>query len=518
VLRYTVRRLLWSIPTLFGLSIVVFLLTTLLPEPRLPDAAQQLAITTGDFDTLDRLVAERRARFLQLPRFMNPRPQDVRTLAASAVVRLESASLDSPIAAHQLARLGGAALPHVLPHLDGMSPGARGRVAVALAPVAERMGMGVPEELRVPEKAALFWTRFWEDRSLDFTEPAVRRAVRRLTHFGTDFREEDVVQADTFALEETIMALAATRDRVAIERLTRVAARVASRGAVATLEMSDVERRRIVRDWQEWWYVYGTDFIVLSGPERVASTLAETRYGKWASRVASGRLGVSARDQEPIERKVRARAGVTLLVTAASMFLSFALAVPIGAFSAWRRGRAVDVLLAVALFALYSTPTFWTATLLAQLAPPGAAARLPLAIASLTLGSLAVLSRQQRSAMLEVVGQDYVRTARAKGVSATRVLLVHALRNAMVPTVTLASLQLPTLLGGAFVVEEVFGLQGVGFETLRAVEQHDAPWLMAIVLLCALLVTVALILSDIAHAALDPRVRETIARRTGAST
>ena len=91
--------------------------------------------------------------------------------------------------------------------------------------------------------------------------------------------------------------------------------------------------------------------------------------------------------------------------------------------------------------------------------------------------------------MLDVVRQDFVRTAHAKGLSGARVLVVHALRNALMPTVTLAGLHLPALLGGAFVVEEVFGLPGMGYETLRAIEAHDAAWLMAVILVAAVAIT-----------------------------
>ena len=119
--------------------------------------------------------------------------------------------------------------------------------------------------------------------------------------------------------------------------------------------------------------------------------------------------------------------------------------------------------------------------------------------------------------MLDVLGQDYVRTARAKGVRETRVLVVHALRNAIVPTVTLAGLQLPFLFGAAIVVEEVFALPGMGYETMRAVETHDAAWLVVTVLVVALATTATLLASDIAYGFLDPRIRERLVRPRGMS-
>ena len=117
--------------------------------------------------------------------------------------------------------------------------------------------------------------------------------------------------------------------------------------------------------------------------------------------------------------------------------------------------------------------------------------------------------------MLDVLHSDYVRTARAKGLPKWRVLVVHALRNAIVPTVTLAGLQLPLLFGSAIVVEEVFRLPGAGFETMRAVEAHDAAWLVMVVLFTALATMAGLLASDVAHGLLDPRVRERLMRREG---
>jgi len=169
------------------------------------------------------------------------------------------------------------------------------------------------------------------------------------------------------------------------------------------------------------------------------------------------------------------------------------------------------------LFVLYATPTFAVAELLrrATAGTSASGARVVLAVAALAVGSVATLSRWQRTAMLDVVRQDFVRSAHAKGLSAWRVAVVHALRNALMPTVTLAGLHLPVLLGGAFVVEEVFELHGMGFETLRAIEAHDAAWLMAVVLASAVTVTAGLVASDVAYGALDPRVREVLTRRQG---
>jgi peptide/nickel transport system permease protein len=504
MLRYALRRVLWAIPTLLATSLVLFFVTTLAPDP-----------APGPHGSADEEM--RRARFVDLPRFVNTHPQDVESRVDTAVHEIASNGGD-PRGALQLARLGGAALPYVLPVLEALAPEARGRVAVALAPVAGRMGIGHSDDLLRPESAVLFWSRFWDDRALDFTRTAVDRAVVRLVEHGTDLREADIVSLDTYALPQIMRAMGTSGDRLTLERLTRIAHHATGRGPVVASGSDTTQARRAVAEWQEWWFAHGTDFQPLDGADRAMAVLTETRYGKWLRRVASGELGVSAIDGEPIAEKLRDRAPVTLLVCSAAMLLSWAVAVPLGALGAWRRGQPWDWVSSAVLFLLYAMPTFAVAELLRRVTAghaQGGSARALLGVAALSLGSMATLARWQRAAMLEVVRQDFVRTAHAKGLSPWRVAVIHVLRNALMPTVTLAGLHLPVLLGGAFVVEEVFGLRGVGFETLRAIEAHDGPWLTAVVLASAVAVTLGLVASDVACGALDPRVREALSLRQG---
>jgi len=532
MLRVALRRSLWAIPTLFGISLVVFFVTTLIPERDQP-------VATGDavqgVDPLaDQIMtARRRAHFLDLPRFLNAHPEDVRSRAA-ADVRVIAADGASPVvagdAARELARLGGAALPYVLPELDKLKPAARGRVAVALGPIAERMGL-VGVRLDDPAEASRFWDRFWEDRAVDFTPAAVRRAVRRIAEAETVLRDRDILEVDTYALEALIDALGEATDRASVGRLCGLASHVTGRRVVLPSDANDATIRRVRGDWQEWWFVHREDYVALDGTERLAARLADTRYGKWVLRGASGRLGLSSRDGEPIKDKLEQRAPITLTLIALSLLISYAVAIPVGVLSSVRRGERVDMALAGLLFALYSLPTFWVAEILSRafVAPlPGASVpailaghavssrtSFLLAVLALSVGSIATLSRYERASMLDVLRQDYIRTARAKGVGAFRVLTVHALRNALMPIVTLAGLELPTAFGGAFVVEEVFRLPGLGYETLRAVEAHDASWLTTVLLVLSVVAMVGLIATDVAAGALDPRVRDTMLTRAG---
>ncbi|MBX3205319.1 MAG: ABC transporter permease [Labilithrix sp.] len=510
MLAFALRRAIWAIPTLFGVSLVVFLLTTLLPDP-VADAP----IAAGDVAARVRLDELRRARFLDLPRLLNVAPRDVRSTVDECVAHVVAGDGDAAFCEERLGRLGGAALPHLLPRLDDIPPAARGRIAIALAPVARRMGIGDEAELTEPDRAALFWERFWEDRSVDFTEPAVHRSVQRITTRPSELLENDLRLVDTFALRELMDALRTTRDPAALARLTRIASQVTGRSGALEPDADRARTRAAVSEWLSWWYVHEADYVVLQGGEKVTASVAQTRYAKWVLGSVTGQLGLSTRDGLPIFDKLLARAPVTLGMALLALLVSALVGVPIGVVAAWRRGHAVDHGAAGIVLLVYSVPTFLVAELLATFGR-GTGAGFVLPVLALSTVSLSVMTQQQRASMIEALGQDYVRAARAKGARTLRVALVHALRNALVPTVTIAGVQFPALVGGAFVVEEVFDIHGVGWETLRAIESHDVAWIVAVTLLCAIITTACLVASDIAYGLLDPRVRESQTRRSAA--
>ena len=517
MLRYAIRRLFVALPTIIGTSVVVFLVTTLVPDPGARTTEEALAAFTADPAAADAYEEQRRTRFLDLPRFFNARPRDVRSVVTSAIAHIAADDEQAKLAAHDLVRTGGAGLPFVLPDLEQLAPIARGRVALALAPIGERMGVGDPRTLRDPQAAPLFWARFWEDRELDFTAPSVHRTVARMVQRPTEEREADLIQVDTFALSELVKAMETTTDRAALGRLMTLAAHArGGAGPRVTASSSDDEVAQAVEDWQDWWYVHESDYIARGGPQKVAATFGETRYGKWLQRVARGDLGRSTQDGRPVLERLRPRARLTFTLALLALLVAYLAGVPLGVFTAWRRGRRFDTVAMLGVVVLHAVPTFVAAAMLSVVAS-GVAGKLTLGVLALAARSFATVSRQQRSSMLDVLGHDYVRTARAKGARAARVLVVHALRNALVPLVALAGSQLPLLVAGAFVVEVVFDLDGLGGECVRAIEARDAPELVATLLVVSVATTLGLALSDLAYGLLDPRVRERIARTEGAS-
>ncbi len=200
MLRHALRRLLWTLPTLFGISLISFFLLSFVPDPTDdPDFAASLSS--------EALAHLRRERFLDLPRFMNVSPIDVRHRAASAVRSVANDDEGAGEGRRELQRLGGAALPYVLPRLDSLPPEQRTRLALALAPIALRMGLPRSEDAGDPVRAVAFWSRLWDDRGVEFRHASVRSAVSRLERYGSTNRVSDLVELDTFALDNVLTAL-----------------------------------------------------------------------------------------------------------------------------------------------------------------------------------------------------------------------------------------------------------------------------------------------------------------------
>jgi peptide/nickel transport system permease protein len=233
--------------------------------------------------------------FRALPVFLNLAPEDVRgrALAAMRAVAREDAR-NAERGSVELLRLGGAALPHVLPQLDSLEPAARGRVAYALGPLALRMGVASDEEVSSPERALLFFGRFWQDRSIDFRPTTVRRAVERLAERSLTLRRDDVLHADTYALEALITALGevrTTQDVARVARLNPVLMHVTGRGEALPRAPTILQAERAVERWQRLWLIEGADYTVLEGPRRVAALVTETQFGKWLAQALRWKLG-----------------------------------------------------------------------------------------------------------------------------------------------------------------------------------------------------------------------------------
>ena len=240
------------------------------------------------------------------------------------------------------------------------------------------------------------------------------------------------------------------------------------------------------------------------------------QYGSFLLRLARGNLGVSARTSEPVTRELLGRLPRTVELAVVSSAIATAIGIAAGVAAAACPYSMFDYLLSVVTLSGVSMPVYWLGLVLIIVFAidlnwlPAAGAEEPASIVlpALTLGafSMALIARMTRSSVLEVLGQDYVRTARAKGLAERAVLWRHALGNALVPIITAVGLQFGALLGGAVLTESVFGWPGLGLLLIDSIFARDYPVVQGIVLTFSALFTLTNLLVDLLYAYVDPRI------------
>jgi peptide/nickel transport system permease protein len=253
------------------------------------------------------------------------------------------------------------------------------------------------------------------------------------------------------------------------------------------------------------------------------------RYVRWLGRVLQGDLGWSLHDRMPVRTMLAERIPRSLLLMSSGLLLAVVVALPVGIYAALRQYSVGDYAVSIVSFVGFSIPLFWMglgliyifSIKLHWLPPGGYSSQGAMGGASLTdllrhlvlpmiviaMYNMAAMMRYTRSAMLEVIQQDYVRTARAKGLSESVVTIRHAARNALIPVVTVLALTLPALIGGAPVTESVFSWPGVGQLLVQSVVAGDLVVAQGVLMLLAVMVLIANILADVLYAVIDPRVR-----------
>ena len=248
------------------------------------------------------------------------------------------------------------------------------------------------------------------------------------------------------------------------------------------------------------------------------------QYSRWATAYVQGDWMVSYTTKTSVKEYVLSRLPVTLKITGSAFLIGILIAIPVGVVSAIRQYSLFDQLATTFAFIGYSIPTFFSGLLLILVFsvwlgwlpfvydsqvqgfwPNVKQSIMPITV--LALAGAAQLTRYVRAAMLEVINQDYVRTARAKGLNEQWVVLRHALRNALIPVVVIIALQIPGIFGGAVITEQIFRIPGIGRALIDGIATKDVPVVMAITFGIAVLVVIFNLIADILYTVLDPRIR-----------
>jgi peptide/nickel transport system permease protein len=479
---YLLRRFLIMIPTFFGISLLIFIVLNLAPGRPGAQNGGDLAASARGEQTQESYQIFREQFNLDKPILLNTRyalsTEDIRR-ELEIIAQLREASVVERIAVHErLADLGNYAVPHLM--------------AVLLE--ADAAG-----QTQLRDTAALFLRQSAPRRLVDPFNAAPAPEVR------------------------------AYNDDVAHER-----------GKLSTLRYAfdapEDEKRRVVDAWAAW-YAGAKSRFEYRPLDKLRILLTDTRFATYWRNLLHLDFGISLTTREPVLRTLFSKLKYSLSLSVLSLVLAYVIAIPLGIYSAVRRDTRSERVLTVFLFMLYSLPSFFVATLLLYFFSEGSnwpalrvfptggfqsldhadlttfdrladiAWHLALPLACMTYGALAALSRYMRTGLLEVIQSDYIRTARAKGLPERVVIGKHALRNGLLPIITLLANLLPAVLGGSVVIEYIFGIPGVGQWTIDSIFQRDYNVIMGVQLLTTVLVLFGMLLSDVGYALADPRIR-----------
>jgi ABC-type dipeptide/oligopeptide/nickel transport system permease component len=475
-MRLVLRRLLWLGPTLLAITLLSFgILSTALP----PEA-----------DVAD------------LPLFFNPEPGAVERLATLAVSQIVSSDGQQPEAERTLARLGGAALPYVLPALEAQSPEGRARLVKALRPVGARMGLEFDEHWDA-SREVLAWSRFWEEHAIDYRPSVARRAVLRLAQRSTQLRDTEVRQLDTYALDELIaqMPPEGAADLERTRRLAQLAADITDQVQLELPAEAGLEQAQgLASAWQDWWARHRSHYKTYSGTERIAAMLRDTRYGGWVAQAVRRKLGL-LHSGRPVWDVLCEGARVTLPLFACGLLGAWLGALSAGVLSSVDAARRARVLRWAA-----AVSTALPVLVLAVLAVRwlGDRARQPWLGAMLMLLAGAPLALAEGARGAEQPDAGFPRTLAALGVAPWRAGLA-SVRLSSARLVALLGAHLSQLLTLTCVVEYVLGLPGLGSETIAALRNPDLNWLMAVTVGAALFAGLWHVFGEWLSNLLDPR-------------
>ena len=271
--------------------------------------------------------------------------------------------------------------------------------------------------------------------------------------------------------------------------------------------------------------------ISIAGPNATAADVEVVRkaYGldrplveqfvSWAGRAAVGDFGQSYFFREKVSRLIADRLPITLTLGLVGLTIALLVALPLGVLAAMQEGRLADRAVGVVALFGQAMPSFWLGLVLMialglklgwlPISGTGTWQHFVMPGIVLAFSAIPALMRLTRSGMIDALGSDYIRTARAKGLSRASIVLKHAARNAAMPVVSIAAVQLGFMLGGSIVIETVFALHGVGFLAWKSISKNDFPTVLAVVLLLAFIYTLLTLGSDMLNALLDPRLRAT---------
>ncbi len=319
-------------------------------------------------------------------------------------------------------------------------------------------------------------------------------------------------------------------ERAEVKRIAKANAQI---NALSFAKSDPPEKAaEVTSEWAKW-YDTNQETWNYSGADKLGILLFDTRFAKYWENLAKLNFGVSHVDKRPVLNKVFSKLKYSITLSISAVIIIYSISLPLGIWSSIRQNTTADRVVTTILFMLYSLPSFFVAVFLLNLLTRGTplqifptsgfesldtsqmtalehikdvAWHVLLPIFCMSYAALAAISRYARSGLLDVIRSDYVRTARAKGLPESIVILKHAARNGMIPILTLLASLLPALIGGSVVIEVVFGIPGMGSYLFESINVRDYNAVMAVLLISSALTLLGMLISDLSYALVDPRI------------
>lgn len=544
--KYTIKRLLLLFVTLFGITVITFILTRLTPGE--PGGKTVAAANQSQGGIEDQLENNRRNLGLDKPLFLNLRFED-RTYKANQALDdfLRPRKLWQDDGRRNLGRASTICLGPVLDRLSGKpsptwvpkkeDPGASPKLddenrkrLLDLLPNLTNDPAAAAAAPKDPGQALGYWVAWYQKNKARYADGAAREAVD--AYLAGSKTMDDVRLSGGYAVPYLMEALGRADDG-AVRKANQALSGLTGFSYLSSDAKWAEEKREVLRKWRSMWKRDRVRYVEFGPARHALNILSNTQFGLWAGQVITLDFGESYKHKRSVISLIAQRIPISLTLSGMAILISYFIAVPLGIFSAVRRYTPTDRVITVVLFLLYSLPTFWVAQMLLLTLTGKGMEKFPtrglssdwvnaatpfwvflkdrvwhlvLPVVCLSYIDLAFLSRQMRGSMLEVIKQDYIRTAVAKGLSARTVILKHALRNSLIPLLTISASLLPELIGGSIIIEYIFTIEGMGKLAFDAILNRDYPIINAILFFSAFLTLLGILLADLSYALVDPRI------------
>jgi len=527
--KYILKRLLIAVITLLGVTVITFLLIRLAPgDPGSINTSDESRSSSRE--TLsDHYELTRKLYGLDKPILINFDVMDARRTVLSAWEEFIKSSETNDKLEKRLLSFKKRLIPYLVPIAIELSDSDQHELALRLL----RDGAGVKSAQSAGALAV-----WWKEHESDYRQDSIYKEVSYLENCSEDENDKVVAsiqeRLSELALPLVISRIESIEDSPARRRLIAYAASFAGYSFKLKPDTDQSKYLNAQKFIERWWDSEGLAYREIGAFERFVKTFTEAQYPIWLGKIITLDFGESYITHRPVTEMVFEAFKVTFTFQIIVIFLIYLISVPIGVFSAVKQNTVMDRIVTFSLFTLYSLPSFWVAYMLILLLGSSQFAEIfpvqglnsigsesmtfwpwlwdrlwhmALPVACMTYGGLAVLSRFVRAGMLENIRKDYIRTARAKGLSERAVIIRHALRNSLIPIVTLLGGLLPALISGSVIIEKIFNIPGMGRLSYQAALQRDYHLIMAVAFFFAVLVLLGILLSDILYALVDPRIK-----------